>query len=144
MRVDPQDARKRELAQIHMAKAALGWDDDHYRAILLAKTGKPSASELDSTGRKRFIEHLRLCGWKAPQKPFTQADKIKWLWRKLGAAGALTDPSSAALMAFVGRTAGMAVSDLKFLPVREGIKVVEALKSWLDRANTNLSKRGAR
>ncbi|WP_394790497.1 hypothetical protein [Rhodoferax sp.] len=33
-------------------------------------------------------------------------------------------------MAFVGRTAGMAVSDLKFLPVQKASSVIEALKSW--------------
>ena len=107
-----------------------------YRAILYEKTGKRSSAELDAAGRQAFIEHLQRCGWKAARKPFTQADKIAWLWRKLGEAGGLRDASDAALMAFVGRTAGMGVSHLRFLPVAEASKVIEALKKMLDRANS--------
>lgn len=142
-RVDPHDARKRELAQIHIGRTALGWDEDHYRHVLQAKTGKASSAELDSTGRKRFLEHLRRCGWQQAKKPFSQADKIKWLWLKLNEAGALVDPSEAALMAFVGRTTGVEVSDLRFLPVRDASKVTEGLKAWLNRS-TNQPTRGTR
>lgn len=132
--IDNPKARNAELAQIHIGIAALGWDEDHYRHVLQAKTGKASAGELDGTGRKRFLEHLRQCGWQQGKKPFSQADKIKWLWRKLKDAGALTDPSEAALMAFVERTAGIQVADLRFLPTRDAIKVTEGLKAWLNRA----------
>lgn len=139
--IDNPKARSAELAQIHIGIAALGWDKDHYRHVLQANTGKTSAAELDSTGRKRFLEHLRLCGWQQAKKPFSQADKIKWLWRKLKDAGALTDPSEAALMAFVERTASVQVADLRFLPNREAIKVTEGLKAWLNRA-THQPQRG--
>lgn len=54
--VDP-DARRKELAQIHLGVKALQWSDADYRAILLAKTGKASSADLDSAQRKRFIEH---------------------------------------------------------------------------------------
>lgn len=131
--IDNNKTRNAELAQIHIGVAALGWDKDHYRHVLQAKTGKASAADLDGTSRKRFLEHLRLCGWQPAKKPFTQADKIKWLWRKLKDAGALNDASEAALMAFVSRAAGIAVSDLRFLPVRDAIKVTEGLKAWLNR-----------
>lgn len=127
--------RKRELAQIHMAKASLGWDDDHYRSILLSKTGKSSSGDLDAAGRQAFLKHLQLCGWRPTAKPFGQPEKIKWLWGKLASAGALSDPSEQALMVFVGRVTGMSVAHLKFLPVQEAIKVTEALKAWLNRAS---------
>lgn len=142
--IDNAKARNAELAQIHIGVAALGWDEDHYRHVLQAKTGKASAADLDSTGRKRFLEHLRQCGWQQAKKPFSQADKIKWLWRKLKEAGALVDPSEAALMAFVGRTTGVEVSDLRFLPVRDASKVTEGLKAWLNRSTTHQPKRGTR
>ena len=97
-----RDHRNADLARIHMGVAALRWSDGEYRDILCARTGKTSASELDATQRKAFIEHLQRCGWKPAKKPFTQADKIAWLWRKLGDAGGLRDGSQAALRAFVG------------------------------------------
>lgn len=127
-------ARRNELAQIHIGVTALKWSDDDYRAILFAKTGKTSAAELDSTGRKRFLDHMRSCGWKGGQKPFTQAAKIAWLWRKLFEAGGTPDGSQAALLAFVGRVAGMGVSDLKFLPTADASNVIEALKARLNRS----------
>ena len=79
---------------------------------------------------------MAACGWSAKQtfKPFGQPEKIKWLWRKLGEAGALHDGGNAALLAFVARTTGMGVADVKFLPVAQASVVIEALKSWLNRA----------
>lgn len=67
-------------------------------------------------------------------KPFDQAAKIKWLWKKVGAAGGLVDSGDAALMLFVARTAGQRVADLKFLPTKEASNVIEALKAMLSRA----------
>lgn len=130
------DQRKRDLARIHQGKAALAWSDDDYRHHLQQLTGKRSAAELDAAGRRMVLEHMRACGWagKPAFKPFGQPDKIKWLWRKLGEAGALHDASNAALLAFVARTTGMGVADVKFLPVAQASVVIEALKSWLNRA----------
>lgn len=132
--IDNPVARKNELAQIHIGVQALKWSDDDYRAILFAKTGKSSSAELDSTGRKRFLEHMRACGWKGGQKPFTQAAKIAWLWKKLAEAGGTPDGSQAALLAFVARVTGMGISDLKFLPTAGASNVIEALKARLNRS----------
>jgi phage gp16-like protein len=138
-----RDHRNADLARIHMGVAALGWNDDDYRAVLVAKTGKASAADLDAAGRKAFLDHLQRCGWKPTKKPFTQADKIAWLWRKLGSAGVVRDQSPAALRAFVGRTAGMDVEHLKFLPSAEASKVIEALKAMLNRAASAAAARRA-
>jgi phage gp16-like protein len=131
------EARKKELAQIHMAVADLKWDDGHYRAVLFAKTGKRSAGELDSTGRKRFIEHLKACGWTGGRlasvpRLTKQQFHVRMLWKELGQAGALEDRSDAALNAFIARLVG--VADLRFLDTPRGSQVIEALKSWLLRA----------
>lgn len=67
-------------------------------------------------------------------KPFGQPEKIKWLWKKLGEAGGLRDGSYAALLAFIARTTNTEFSDVKFLPTAQASKVIEALKSMLDRA----------
>lgn len=142
--IDSADARKRELALIHIAITALGWDDDHYRAVLFAKTGKRSSGELDGTGRKRFIEHLKACGWsgkKAEAVPrFTRQQwHARMLWRDLGRSGALADASDQALDAFVKGLVG--VESLRFVvSVADATRVIEALKSWLRRANAAGSK----
>lgn len=129
--------RKRELGQIHQGRSALGWSEDDYRFHLVELTGKASSADLDAAGRSKVLAHMAKLGFKPKSsgfKPFDQAAKIKWLWRKLGEAGGLRESSPQALLAFVGRTAGMSVSDIKFLPTREASTVIEALKSMLDRA----------
>jgi phage gp16-like protein len=134
--VDGANARKNELAQIHIAIGELGWSDDDYRSVLFAKTGKRSAGELDGTGRKRFIEHLKACGWKGHKKPQpTRYTKQQWhalmLWRDLGKAGALTDKSDSALNAFIKGQCN--VDELRFVGTNQVTLVIEALKSWLKR-----------
>ncbi|MGE0446171.1 MAG: phage protein GemA/Gp16 family protein [Vicinamibacterales bacterium] len=146
--IDGPQARKNELAQIHIAISDLGWDDGHYRAVLFAKTGKRSAGDLDSTGRKRFIEHLKACGWTGgkPRPAAPKYTRQQWhilqLWRELGEAGALTDKSGSALNAFVAHLVG--ASDLRLLTATaQATTVIEALKAWLQRMRKAARSRGA-
>lgn len=135
--VDAQ--RKRELGHIHQGKAALRWTEDDYRFHLRNLTGKSSSAELNATERRTFLSNMATLGYTpkaAKFQPFDQAAKIKWLWRKIGEAGGLRDPSPAALLVFVGRTTGTGVADVKFLPTQEASKVIEALKAMLDRAKS--------
>ena len=62
------DIRKRELAQIHVAKAQLGLDDDTYRAMLWTVARVKSAAELDWAGRKKVLDHLKAGGFKIKSK----------------------------------------------------------------------------
>lgn len=130
-----RDHRNRDLAQIHIAVADMGWSDADYRAILLAKTGKSSSADLDGPNRKRFLDHLRQCGWKPTQKG-PRLTKQQWLvqklWRDLGAAGALSDKSAAALNKFIKAQGGP--DELRFLGTSHASLVIEALKSWLTRS----------
>ncbi|ODU36653.1 MAG: hypothetical protein ABT03_15535 [Comamonas sp. SCN 67-35] len=140
-----QAQRKRELGHIHQGKAALAWSDDDYRFHLRNLTGKTSASELDAAGRAKVLAHMATLGYKPKAstfKPFDQAAKIKWLWRKIGEANGLRDASPAALLAFVGNTTGTGYSSLDFLPTLEASKVIEALKAMLDRAKRAQAKEG--
>jgi phage gp16-like protein len=80
--MNPDPIRRNDLARIHMAKAALGLDDDAYRAALRAAAGVESSSQLDFTGRQRVIAHFIKCGWdgnkrggKAPSRPSAQRPK---------------------------------------------------------------------
>lgn len=130
-------ARKRDLGHIHQGKKALAWTDEDYRFHLVNLTGKSSSSQLDAAGRAKVLAHMSALGFKPKAqafKPFDQAAKIKWLWRKIGEAEGLRDASPQALLAFVGRTTGTGVSDVSFLPTASASKVIEALKAMLDRA----------
>lgn len=129
--------RRRELGHIHQGSDFLGWSKDDYRFHLRNLTGKSSSAELDAAGRRWVLDHMATLGY-APKastfQPFDQAAKIKWLWKKIGEAGGLRDPSPAALLLFVGNATGTGVADVKFLPTLEASKVIEALKAMLDRA----------
>lgn len=59
-----RDARRRELAKIHLAKKQLGLDDATYRAILHETAGVESAAKLDGPGRRAVLAHLERCGFK--------------------------------------------------------------------------------
>lgn len=67
----PSDqARRRELAKIHIAKAQLGLDDGAYRAMLWTLARVRSAKDLDHGGRAAVLEHCKALGFKAPgRKP---------------------------------------------------------------------------
>ncbi|KWT66433.1 phage protein GemA/Gp16 family protein [Comamonas testosteroni] len=78
-----------------------------------------SSVDLDAAGRAKVLAHMAKLGYQPKSrsfKPFGQPEKIKWLWKKLNEAGGLRNGSPAALLAFVSRTTGTTVSDLKFLP----------------------------
>lgn len=63
-RIDPEEQRKRELAQIHIAKTQLGLDDGTYRDMLWNIAKVRSSRDLTTTGRLRILQHLREKGWK--------------------------------------------------------------------------------
>ncbi len=144
MRAPNFDLRNRDLGHIHQGKKALGWSDDDYRFHLVNLTGLNSAGDLDAKARAKVLAHMATLGFQPKArayKPFDQIDKIKWLWRKVYEAGGLRNGSDQALMAFVHRTAGMPVSDLRFLPTLQASTVIEALKAMLDRANAKQEER---
>ena len=61
----PAQPRNSGLAQIHIAKAQLGMDDDTYRAMLWGVARVRSSKELDHAGRAKVLAHLVACGFKA-------------------------------------------------------------------------------
>jgi len=132
-----KDQRRRELGHIHQGRTALGWTEDDYRFHLVEITGVASSADLDAAGRAKVLAHMATLGFKpktAGFKPFGQAEKIEWLWKQLDKAGGLRDAGPEAMLRFVGRTAGVGVSHVKFLGTADASKVIEALKSMLDRA----------
>jgi phage gp16-like protein len=76
----PADNRRRELAQIHIAKAQLGLDDDTYRAMLWTVGRVYSAADLDWAGRKTVLEHLKARGFKARVSAKKVSRDTGWGW----------------------------------------------------------------
>lgn len=75
------DHRRRELAQIHIAKAQLGMADDAYRAMLWTIGRVRSAADLDYAGRQRVLEHLKKCGFIQKKPPSTASYTNRaWAW----------------------------------------------------------------
>jgi len=64
MRKTPEQYRKAELAKIHIAKKALGLDDDSYRDVLRNVCKVDSSAKLDSQGRFKLLKHFERLGWK--------------------------------------------------------------------------------
>lgn len=64
----PAEMRRTELAKIHIARQALGLDDDTYRDVLWAVCRVKSSADLDSKGRFKLIKHFESLGFKAARK----------------------------------------------------------------------------
>jgi phage gp16-like protein len=81
MTADP-DNRRRELAQIHIAKKQLGIEDDAYRDMLRTIGRVESSADLGDHGRKAVLEHLKKCGFQASRstKPKLSSKPGAWDW----------------------------------------------------------------
>lgn len=123
-RARPAPVRKAQLAQIHIAKAQLGMDEDTYRAMLWAVSRVRSAADLDLAGRMRVMEHLEAREFK-PAKPKRkpevvddhQSRKTLVLWSVLEQAGAPRRSSKQALNAFCKRVPGIEGCMSRRIPV---------------------------
>ena len=158
--VDTEAGRRADLAQIHIAKKDLGWDDDFYRDILFSLGRKRSAGDLDFTGRKLVLAHMRACGWtpgakrkpgakavagaavatsagasgKPARPPLTRHQGKLWgLWQQLADAGRVQDRSMAALNAWIKGHQRPGPDRLEWLNGPQLDWVIEAAKKWLAR-----------
>jgi len=117
----------------------LGIDRDTYEAMLHAVARVRSAGDLDWSGRKRVLEHLRHLGW-APgfNRTSPRIRKLLALWAELHKLGAVADRSARSVNVFCKRQTG--VDRIEWLDRRpaELETLTESLKSWIARV-----KRGA-
>ena len=70
-----QEIRNRELAQIHIARQQLGMDDETYRNVLWTVARVRSSKDLDWSGRKRVLDHMKACGFKVRSNRLPTAHK---------------------------------------------------------------------
>lgn len=145
--IDREGARKADLAAIHIAKKQLGWDDETYRDLLWTVCRVRSSGDLDFTGRKRFLDHLRQCGFtntatkrsaagsaqrKAVSGELTATHRLMFsLWQQLADAGKVHERRMSALVSYAKRQTG--VDRLEWLNGRQADLVIESLKRWLAR-----------
>lgn len=138
------DARRRDLAKIHLARKDLALDEDTYRQLLATFGGASSAADLDAAGRGRVLARFRALGWQPKRSrrvspasrhkdphDKTQADKIRALWISLHRAGVVRDGSERALGRFVHRLTRRYSPD--WLDSAQANQVIEALKDWARR-----------
>lgn len=139
------DLRKADLAQIHIAKKALGLDDDTYRDMLWTVARVRSSKELDATGRAQVLAHLRACGWApaprraAPAAAQRQPPAVRFvyaLWGLLARHGQVQDASPGALRAWIRHWTGLDAGDgaPEWLDTATRARVTEYLVQWCMRA----------
>ncbi len=142
------NARKADLAAIHMGAQALQWTREEYEDIMATVcSGIRSAALLDHTGRKRFLAHIRACAGAVrvqarrnpdnapatPKKPaLTGPQRLMWsLWMRLVDAGLAETRSMKALNAFCERQTQ--VQRIEWLNQKQQDLVIVSLKEWLKR-----------
>lgn len=145
------NAMANHTAAIHVLKSKLRLSDDDYRALLVSLTGKASSKGMTATEQnlvrdhmQRLAERMGVAQPTTRRRPLTreQFDQVKkqasprerkvWaLWNQLVRDGLVSNPSRAALNAWVERT--VHVSTLQFCTVAQLDTCIEALKSWQQR-----------
>jgi len=142
-------SRQSLIRLIHVAKRDLALDDDTYRAMLVAITGKDSSAGLSIPQLERVLAHMKAHGFKVRHKsppdrprnsrhspgdlsrPLTQdaqSKKIRALWLSLHDMGEVRDGSEAALAAYVKRITH--IDALQWLNANQASLVIETLKKW--------------
>lgn len=153
----PSRLPRDKLALIHIAKAQLGLDEDHYRLLLLEAAGVRSARELDMAGFDAVMRRFGVLGFTsrkgfasqtlAPHARATdsyrpgmatpaQLDTIRGMWAKWHGRA-----DERALSHWLEHRYG--VSALRFCDVQTAQKAIEGLKAMnarRARAQSNVEK----
>jgi phage gp16-like protein len=139
---------------IHVGCRQLGIDSDTRRELQLIACGKASMTEMDENDLKQVVDALKARGFapevrggkkRYPAAPRADLRLVHVLWRKLGDAGELEQPTRAGLNAFVrvqfaGKWGSVPI-DIDTLRDADKINaVVRALKAWCRRAGIELRK----
>jgi phage gp16-like protein len=125
------ESRKRMIGAVRAACARQGIGEEDRRALQREVTGKGSLAEMNLGELGRVLDRLNN-GWKGPMGHRAYLGKIRALWWTLYWLGAVDEPGEGALSSFVARQTGK--HRLTFLGHQEAFRVIEALKSWAERA----------
>ena len=128
--------------KIHVGCRELGLDSDARKALQLVVTGKASMTDMSEADLNAVLKRLKQDGFNAnsSSKKHAKASRpdlrlVHVLWRKLGEAGQLRDPSRNGLNKFIRTRFGNAWSqvpaDVDMMRDHAEIdQVIQALKSW--------------
>ena len=136
--------RRAMIAKIHVAKKALGLDDDSYRAILMRVTGQSSSAACRDAQLVAVLGEFRRLGWEGPpEKPGARRASRKPHVRKVWAIWGdlrplLDDADDDTLRGFVrkqtkSRKNPEGISDPEWLSPEDATKVIHGLSGWLGR-----------
>lgn len=131
----------KQIALVHLAAKQLGFDDDLYRAILIAHGGVDSAKNLDARGFERVMAYFTAHGFRSTWTQRTygnrpgmatprQIDLIRGLWADWSGG-----EDEAGLNAWLERS--FHVSSLRFLSGAAAGKAITGLKTMIARKKTS-------
>lgn len=137
--------------KIHAGCRELGIDNDTRHILQLEVCGKSSMTEMDEADLQKVVASLKAKGFRAtkggrrPQAGRADVRFCHVLWRLLHEAGEVREPGAAGLNKFIRRrfekTWCAVPIDIDAMEDWSMINdVVEALKSWCDRAGVVLDK----
>lgn len=134
--------RRAMLAKVHVARKALGIEEDDYRELLTRVTGKRSAKDCNNHQLTKAMAEFERMGFQAVGRASKRvpagsptARKARAMWISLAQLGAVADSAESALEAFARRQLG--VDRLQWADERQGYRLIEALKAMADRFGWN-------
>ncbi|MEO7691265.1 MAG: regulatory protein GemA [Sphingomonas sp.] len=130
--------RRSLIGKVHVAKKALGLDDDLYRGVLFDVAGQRSAADCTDAQLIKLVKHFESRGFSAKAKSgapkpadHPMAGKARALWISLYHLGAIDNPSEQAFEAFARRQ--MQVEKLQWADQSKSYQLIEALKKMGER-----------
>lgn len=136
------DANAGLIKVIHVGKRQLGLDDDTYRAMLRAATGKESTKGMRRGELLAVMDAMKRAGFSVSKPDVTdyspQASKVRALWLALHAAGEVRNKSERALLAYVKRITG--AEKMEWCTPKQLQAVIETLKAWGDRVEDEAAR----
>lgn len=146
-----QMMRASDIKLIKMGQAALGLDDDTYRAMLASiGGGKTSAKDLDWQQRQAVINHMKASGFVIKRTHASSRarddgmSKLRAVWYALAEVGAVQRPNTveeldAAVESWAKRMQPK-LSALRFASGYQMQSLIEAAKKWGDRVGANIER----
>lgn len=140
-----------DIKRIHIAKSALGMDEDTYRAVIqrISRGRTDSSKELTDAERAAVMKHMRACGF-TPRSPKQQGaaiitrpemTKLRAMWWRLSEQAAVTRPGGPAacdeaIAAWAERqlsTDSPPLQHIRFATPEQWQRLVESMKKWVNR-----------
>lgn len=156
------DARRDDLAKIHIARKDLHLDEETYRQVIRDIGGAVSGSsaDLNAIGRIKVLQHFRSKGWKIKRRPAKkrtansgeilasefQIQRIRWIWSRMAEFGKLDSPTEHGLRAWVKASSRRyhpnkaGYNAPEFVPEWVAQRLIEHLKQWAARCGVRLDE----